>query len=325
MMMPAHRSCIRAVVSLIAVVATHAAAEMPTIRIGRGAAGEEQLWLMKAKPDLARNQGRKYGLEMTYFPSADKRFQALEAGALDMTTSNAHTALYAAAADIPIKIIASISRESTKGSPTRFTVKADSPIRSIKDLKGHTIGVVGLRSATHFWASTALKKAGLDPEKDVTFVPIQFPVQGAAIRSGKVDVGALVQPFAMMEEKKGGLRTVFTSKDAVPFDEELIVLVARADFLAKNGEAVKALMADLADVTAYYLAHLKEARLALIEAQMIRIPAEVYSEMPDFYREPSLRVDSDLLKKAQELHMSVGMQEKRADVDKVVDLSFLPK
>ena len=246
-------------------------------------------------------------------------------GALDMTTSNAHTALYAAAANIPIKIIASISRESSKGSPTRFAVKAESQIKSVKDLKGHTIGVVGLRSATHFWASAVLKQAGLDPEKDVTFVPIQFPVQGAAIRSGKVDVGALVQPFAMMEEKKGGLRTVFTSKDAVPFDEELIVLVARPDFLEKNAEAVRVFFADLTEVTAHYLANLKEARTALIEAQMIRIAPEVYAEMPDFYREPKLRVDVDLLKKAQELHMVVGMQEKRADIDKLVDLSFLPK
>jgi len=321
-----HRSLICALVSLAAAAAISvAAAEPVTIRIGRGAAAEEQLWLMKAKPALARNQGSKYNIEMTYFPSADKRFQAMEAGALDMTTSNAHTALYAAAANVPVKIVASISRESTKGAHTRFVVKAESEIKSIKDLKGHTIGVVGLRSATHFWASTALRKAGLDPEKDVTFVPIQFPVQGAAIRSGKVDMGALVQPFAMMEEKKGGLRTVFTSKDAVPFDEELIVLVARPDFLDKNGEAVRAFFADLTEVTAYYLAHLKEARTAIIEAKMIRIPAEVYAEMPDFYREPKLRVDSDLLKKAQEIHMSVGLQEKRADVDKVVDLSFLPK
>src|SRR6185369_450030 len=108
---PAHGLFIRVFVSLAAAAtAWTAAAEPVTIRIGRGAAGEEQLWLMKAKPALARHQGSKYTVEMTYFPSADKRFQAMEAGALDMTTSNAHTALYAAAANIPMKIVASISR-----------------------------------------------------------------------------------------------------------------------------------------------------------------------------------------------------------------------
>jgi ABC-type nitrate/sulfonate/bicarbonate transport system substrate-binding protein len=309
----------------IAAASAESAADPITIRIGRGAAAEEQVWLMKAKPSLARNQGSKYKIEMTYFPSADKRFQALEAGALDITASNAHTALYAAAANTPIKIIASICRETRNGAEVRYVVKAESSIRSVKDLKGHTIAVVGLRSATHFYASAALKQAGLDPRKDVTFVPVQFSVQGAAVRSGKVDVGALVQPFATIEDKKGGLRTVFTSKDAVPFDEELIVLVARIDFLEKHGDAVRAFLADLTEVTAYYLANLKEARSALIAAQMIRITPEIYSEMPDYYREPKLRVDIDALKKAQDLHIELGMQEKRVDVDKVVDLGFLPK
>jgi ABC-type nitrate/sulfonate/bicarbonate transport system substrate-binding protein len=322
----AHSFLVRVLVAAVAAAITgEAIAQSVTIRIGRGAAGEEQLWLLKAKPSLARNYGSKYTVDMTYFPSADKRFQAMEAGALDITTSNAHTALYAAAANIPIKIIASISRESAKGAHTRFVVKSESEIKSIKDLKGRTIGVVGLRSATHFWASTALRKVGLDPDKDVTFVPIQFPVQGAALRSGKIDMGALVQPFAMMEEKKGGIRTIFTSKDAVPFDEELIVLVARSEFLEKHAEAVRAFLADLTSVTAYYLANLKDSRGALIEAQMIRIPPEIYAEMPDFYREPSLRVDIDALKKAQDLHMTAGMQEKRADVDSVVNMDFLPK
>ena len=52
-----------------AAIAGLAVAEPVTIRVGRGAAGEEQLWLLKAKPELARNQGSKYVLEITYFPS----------------------------------------------------------------------------------------------------------------------------------------------------------------------------------------------------------------------------------------------------------------
>jgi ABC-type nitrate/sulfonate/bicarbonate transport system substrate-binding protein len=308
------------------VVATaDAAAEPITIRIGRGPAAEEQVWLMAAKPSLARQMGTKYKIEMTFFSDADKRFQALEAGALDMIASNAYTAIHAASAGVPIKIIASVSRETRNGAEVRYVVKAESPIRSARDLKGRTIGILGLRSATHLYLSAALKQAGLDPEKDVTFLTVQFPVQGAAVRSGKIDVGTLVQPFAMMEEKKGGLRTLFTSKDAVPFDEELIVLVARLDFLEKHGNAVRALLADLTEVTAYYLANLKEARSALIAAQMIRIPPEIYFEMPDYYREPSLRVNLDALRKQQDLRAALGMQEKLADLDKVVDLSFLPK
>ena len=41
---------------------------------------------------------------------------------------------------------------------------------SVRDLKGKRIGVVGRGTATEQWASTVLSDAGLDPEKDVTFV-----------------------------------------------------------------------------------------------------------------------------------------------------------
>ena len=48
-----------------------AAAEPVKIRVGRGSAAEEQLWLMAAKPELARSQGAAYKLELTNFPATD--------------------------------------------------------------------------------------------------------------------------------------------------------------------------------------------------------------------------------------------------------------
>lgn len=301
------------------------AAEPVTIRAARGPAAEEQYWLMLARPDLTPNLGKKYKLEMTYMPNPESRFQAMEAGALDITSSNAYTALGAAASNMPVKIIASISRESSKGARTNYLVAADSNIKSVKDLKGRTIGMLGLRSVSHFWALEAVKNAGLDPEKDVSFASMPLPVQGAAVRSGKIDVGCLVPPFLDMEEKQGGLRTLFTSKDVVPFDEELIVLVARSEFLEKNGDAVRAFLADLKSVTTYYLANRKAARMDLIKAQIIRTSPEIYGDMPDWYRDPDLKVDVDLLKKSQEMIIAAGVNSKRADIDKVVDLRYLPK
>lgn len=313
---------IGAVVLLAPVEPSHA--DPATIRIARGAVAEEQVWLLKAKPDLAPNEGKKYNVDMKYFPNPDQRFQALEAGALDLSTSNVQTALFAGASNVPIKIIAGISRESVKGAYTRYFVKADSPIKSVKDLGGRTIGIVGLRSVSNFWAALALKNAGLDPANS-NFVTVQFPLQGAALRSGLIDVAALVEPFASIEQKKGGLRLLFTSKDAVPFDEELIVLVARQDFLDKNADLVRAYLSDLQSVTDYYLKHRSEARSDLIQARMISTPPQIYLDMPDWYREPRLRIDVELLKKTQDLYVSMGMQDKRADVDKLVDLRFLPQ
>ena len=59
------------------------------IRVGHGSAAEETLWLMKADPKVTPGQGKAYKLEYTLFRGTDKRFQAFEAGELDIATGSA--------------------------------------------------------------------------------------------------------------------------------------------------------------------------------------------------------------------------------------------
>lgn len=314
-----------ATVLLAAALPTLAQAEPVTIRVGRGSAAEEALWLLQAAPQIAPNQGKAYTIEMTLFRATDKRFQAYEAGALDIITSSANSVMFAASQGSKMTMIASLSRETRNGFHTLYMVKEESPLKSPKDLKDKLIGVNGLKSSIHMWAAMVAEKAGLDANQDVRFVPVPFPAQGEALRAGKIDVGAFPQPFAYMEQQKGGLRTLFTSKDAVPFDEELIVLAANPEFLAKNGEAVKAFLSDLVAATKYYETSRKEAQKALIDAKVTRIPADVYFSMPDYERDPSCTIKVDSLKQMQELQIKAGFQDKPVDIEKIVDLSYLPK
>jgi ABC-type nitrate/sulfonate/bicarbonate transport system substrate-binding protein len=301
-----------------------AGAEPVKIRIGHGNAAEEQLWLMAAKPQIAPNQGKAYALDMSNFPATDKRFLAFEAGELDIATGSANSVILFASTGAQVTAIASISQESRKGFFTQYMVRKDSPIRSVADLKGKTIGINGFNSSIHLWAILALQQAGLDPAKDVTFVPVPFPAQGEALRAGKIDVGAFPQPFAKLEQDQGGSRVLFTSKDGAPFDEELMLLVARPQFLTHNGDTVRALLADLVAATKYYQEHSREARQALIDAKFVRLAPEVYFGMTDYYRTPSGRIDIEALHKMQDLQIKIGWQEKAADIGKLVDLSYLP-
>ena len=47
-------------------------AQPVTIRIGHGSAAEDQLWLMKAKPEITPNQGKLYKLDFTLFRGGDR-------------------------------------------------------------------------------------------------------------------------------------------------------------------------------------------------------------------------------------------------------------
>ena len=75
-----------------------ALAQEPTlIRLGRGFAAEEQVWLMSARPDLAPNQGKKYQLKQILFQANPERFQAFLAGELDGGTAPGLAVIFARA------------------------------------------------------------------------------------------------------------------------------------------------------------------------------------------------------------------------------------
>lgn len=298
-------------------------ADPVTLRLGYGNAAEEPLWLIIAHPDLAKNAGKAYKLEATRFPSSDKRAQAFEAGAIDLASGSANGIIFAAAEGITAKIIASLSRESTRGFATAFYVKDDSPIKSVKDMKGKVVGINGFSTSGELWLRTALKKDGLK-ESDVTVTPVSFPAMQEALNAGKVDIGQFPQPFAALLESQMKVRKIFDSKYGIPFEEELIVITAKDEFLKANAPAVRAFLADLKAATDFYIKNPREARQILINSKIVRVTSEVYLHLKDYYHEPSLRVDMDSLKKMQEAQMAAGFQKKSADIPSIIDMSYLP-
>ena len=299
-------------------------AQPATLRLGYGTAAEEPLWVIVAKPDLARNYGKTYTLDATRFTGSDKRGQAFEAGAIDLASSSANGVIFAAAEGVTAKIIASVSRESSRGFSTSFYVKDGSPVRSVSDLKGKTVGINGFYTSGHLWLKTALEKNAL-AETDVTITPVPFPAMQEALDAGKVDVGQFPQPFAALAEKQMKIRKIFDAKYGVPFEEELIVLVGKDEFLKKNAGAVRAFLEDLKSATQFYLEKPREARQLLIDHKMVRVNPDVYLNMNDYYREPSLQVDVDALEKMQAFQIKAGFQKKHVDVKALVDPGYLSR
>src|SRR5215471_1912605 len=211
------------VIVLAAGAADMALGQPVTLRLGYGTAAEEPLWVIVAKPALAKNYGKAYALDATRFTGSDKRSQAFEAGALDLAASSANGVIFAAAEGVAAKMIASISRESPRGFSTSFYVKDVSPIKSVADLKGKIVGINGFYTSGHHWLKTALEKHGLT-DTDVTITPVPFPAMQEALEAGKVDLGMFPQPFAALAEKQAKVRKIFDAKYGMPFEEELIVL-----------------------------------------------------------------------------------------------------
>ena len=300
------------------------AADPPTLRVGYGSAAEEQLYLLLAKPDIGKNYGKAYKLEGLRFQSSTQRSQAFEANAIDLASSGAVGVLFAAAEGVTGKVIASLARESPRGFATSYYVKADSPIKTVPDAKGKIVGINGFATDGQLWLKTALERHNLS-DSDVTIIPVPFPAMAEALNAGKVDVGEFPQPFADMLEKDMRVRKLFDSQYGMPFEQELILLLGKDAFLKQNGAAIRGLLEDLQASTRFYLEKPREARQMILDAKAVRLSPDIYLNMKDYYRDPTLRPDPAALERVQEVMIKTGFTKKRADIPAMVDLSYLAK
>ena len=300
----------------------------PLIRLGRGFAAEEQLWLMSARPDLTPGQGKVYELKQILFQANPERFQAFLAGEIDAGTAPGLAVIFARAQGLDMKIVASVSLEAAgkQWFSTTYMVKDDGPIKTTKDLKGGTIAIVGIKTATDLWARAGLINAGLVPDRDTKVVPMSFPAIGDAVRSGKVSAGTFVEPFYSAEVAKGGLRKLFTASEAVGYDHELLDIWFGEKFLKAHPDAVRAFLADYVAVTKYYLANTEQAKRDLHKAGFVRTPLEIYLKNADWKRTPDARVDVDSLRKLSAFMLDkLQWLDKPVSVDSMVDQSYLPR
>jgi ABC-type nitrate/sulfonate/bicarbonate transport system substrate-binding protein len=320
----------RTVCALVALLGASAAlAQEPTlIRFGRGFAAEEQVWLMSARPDLAPNQGKKYQLKQILFQANPERFQAFLAGELDGGTAPGLAVIFARAQGVDMKIVANICLEAAgpQWFTTTYMVKDDGPIKTVKDLKDSTIGVVGYKTATDLWARAGLINAGLVPDQDTKVFSLGFPAMGDSVRTGKIQAGTFVEPFYSAELAKGGLRKLFTARDAVGYDHELLDVWFGEKFLKAHPDVVRAFLADYVAVTKYYLVNTAQAKRDLAKAGFVRTPVEIYVKNADWKRDPNGRLDVGSLKKlAAFMHEKLQWLEQPVNVDAMVDQSYLPR
>src|SRR5213594_4768403 len=99
---------------------------------------------------------------------------------------------------LPVRIVMS----AMDGSD-HYLVTA-SNIKKVEDLKGKTFGISSFGGTPHSEAIMILRKYGMNPEKDVTFLQIGgSATRFAALESGAIQAAMLVPPFNNFATKRG--------------------------------------------------------------------------------------------------------------------------
>lgn len=257
-----------------------------------------------------------YELEVLPFTNPGDQKAALLAGELDMTGTTLVTAISAAAAGEPIKVVCSLCNKCSA-----LVVGKDSGIEKEEDLKGKTIAYVP-GTMHHALLLDVLERAGLDAEKDVELVRIDFFDMGQALADGTIDAFCSGEPYPSDAVLKGYGRVL-----SYPYFDDSIStinagMIVTEDTIKNNPELVQALVNAHMKATDY----LKENQDVWFEKsyefgttkEIMEISSQNIELCGDI-DEAFIQHTKNLAQKMKEL----GIINEVPDVDAMFDLSFL--
>jgi NitT/TauT family transport system substrate-binding protein len=216
-------------IAITLALSVSAASADDSIKLAVGARGNWET----AAAELGQNAGffkkRGIALEILYTQGSGETQQAVISGSVGIGVGLGTTSVMAAfAKGAPLTVIGNAST----GSSEFWYVPANSPVLSMKDAAGKTVGFSTTGSSSHLEVLAFLKYYGVDARPVATGGTAATFTQ---VMSGQVDIGWSSPPFGIEAAREGKIRIIARGNELPYFrDQTIRLLVANAGWLAAN-------------------------------------------------------------------------------------------
>ena len=241
---------------------------------------------------------------------------ALLAGSLDLAGTTLAHAIHSAVLGQPVVLVAALCHKCSA-----LVVGRDSPIRAIADLRGRRVGYAPGTMHEILLRETLLR-AGLDAERDLTLVRVDFFDMGTALARGSIDGFLSGEPLPSLAVARGYGRIL-----AYPYFAETMgtinggLLVTRAT-IANHPDRVQALVTAHARATESLS---RDRDRWLDRAVDFGTPRPVL-EQAATNMELGWRMDDTFVRQLKQLGermQRLGLIDRQPDYDQLVDRRFV--
>lgn len=205
--------------------------KLDRLRVGGGSASATQMSLWLAKEG---NFYEKYGLnvEVISIPGSSLAIQAMLSGELPIIQAGGAGPVQAALSGTDTVIIATIAKKFN------WWIFSQAHIARMEDLKGKVVGTTRFGTQSDLATRLALRRSGLDPERDVTMVQTGGPAETViAMATGKVHAAAITPP-ATLQAKRLKLKELM-DLTTLDVDYHINGVVTTKRYLKSNEDIVR--------------------------------------------------------------------------------------
>jgi NitT/TauT family transport system substrate-binding protein len=239
-------------------------------------------------PDLGEQAKifAKHGvkIEALYTSGGAETMQALISGSVDVAIATGTAAMLASyAKGAPVR---PIGTSITGAKEIFWYVKADSPIKSLKDAGGKTMAYSALGSSSNLATLKLIKMSGVDIKAVPTGVPSATFTQAM---TGQIDIGWSAAPFALSALQEHRIRTVANISD-IPEYRDLSVRfhLANMNFITGRPDVLRRFLAAYSETIDWMY---KGDEPIEIFSQLYRLKAaEVRQTRDEFYTHESMNI-----------------------------------
>jgi sulfonate transport system substrate-binding protein len=233
---------------------------------------------------VAREAGlfEKNGLrtDVAYIRSGSTMAQTLVSGEVQLAQMGGPAALAAGVAGMDVSFVA-VALNTTP-------IVIMGTVSRMEDLKGKGIGVTRYGSNTDISARFAIRKAGLQPEKDVALIQLEdYPGIMGGIQSGRIAAGALADPFTDYAKKLGYKEIADVA--ALGLEFPFVGIVAKKSYLKDNPDITQRFVRAYTEAIALYKNNPELAMKVTSKYTGIKDPA-ILSSTVNFYAPKLARV-----------------------------------
>ncbi len=204
-----------------------------------------------------------------------------------------------------------------------WVVRADSPMKGIKDIKGKKVSYSRAGSNTHMLLLSSLRGAGINPDEVQLLASGGTPETWTAVKTGVIDVGFSLEPLVSQITLAKEARVLWWARDYIP-EWSNATLLANPDFAKQNPEVVKSFIRGYMKGLEFIKNNREEA--AKIYAEAAGLPLEIavqgYKNTPD--KAFNVKVSKTLLDFLDGLFAEFQVTKQKPDWKTLFDQSYLP-